>query len=452
MATRFSPPRGAAAITINSMVRGPTGAAGSVEIGAVTMLAPGATPTVANVGTVNDAVFDFGLPGTPTITPGAATALNAGSSPTVVNSGTSTAQVYDFGIPRGADAGMRYSFEASTTMAAPASGGLRFDNASIASVANIAVNASNADGVDVSDWIATWDESTNATKGYVVARKEGSGAVLGIFSLTSVTDNTSWLQLEVTFLSGSGSLSASDRVYLTPFRIGDKGVNGTTAISGTPTVNQFAAWVDSTTIKGVSITGIVKGNGASAPAAAVAGTDYLAPPSGTAILKANSGGALANATAGTDYCAATSGSSVLKGNSGNTTAATAGTDYVAPGTATAFTAQQGFTLATITDQATLAWTVSSAQKAKVTIGASRTMGAVTGAVEGYTYVLWVIQGGTGSYTITWTTSGAGSFDFGADGAPTLTTTVGKADLLCFESISIGGTLKLRYCGIKKGFG
>ena len=35
----------------------------------------------------------------------------------------------------------------------------------------------------------------------------------------------------------------------------------------------------------------------------VIGTDVLAPPSGTAILKANSGGALANATAGTDYVA-----------------------------------------------------------------------------------------------------------------------------------------------------
>jgi len=51
-----------------------------------------------------------------------------------------------------------------------------------------------------------------------------------------------------------------------------------------------------------SITGVLKGNG-TAISAASAGTDYLAPPSGTAILKANSGGALANATAGTDYVA-----------------------------------------------------------------------------------------------------------------------------------------------------
>lgn len=62
-----------------------------------------------------------------------------------------------------------------------------------------------------------------------------------------------------------------------------------------------------------SVTGVLKGNG-TAISAATAGTDYLAPPSGTSILKANSGGALANATAGTDY--------------------------VAPGTATTFTATQ----------------------------------------------------------------------------------------------------------------
>ena len=92
-----------------------------------------------------------------------------------------------------------------------------------------------------------------------------------------------------------------------------------------------------------TLTGVLKGNGTSAFTAATAGTDYLAPPSGTAILKANSGGALANATAGTDYLAPPSGTAILKANSGGALAnATAGTDYVAPGTATTFTAAQTF--------------------------------------------------------------------------------------------------------------
>jgi len=84
-----------------------------------------------------------------------------------------------------------------------------------------------------------------------------------------------------------------------------------------------------------TLTGIVKGSGTSAFSAATAGTDYLAPPSGTSILKGNSGGALANATAGTDYLAPPSGTSILKGNSGGALAnAVAGTDYQAPITLT----------------------------------------------------------------------------------------------------------------------
>lgn len=74
-------------------------------------------------------------------------------------------------------------------------------------------------------------------------------------------------------------------------------------INGTPAANSFGIWQSASALQGIAITGLVKGNGASAPAAAVAGTDYLAPPSGTAIQKANSGGALANAVAGTDYLA-----------------------------------------------------------------------------------------------------------------------------------------------------
>ena len=99
-----------------------------------------------------------------------------------------------------------------------------------------------------------------------------------------------------------------------------------TSVGGTGTVttvsvvsaNGFAGTVATpTTTPAITltttITGIIKGNG-TAISAATAGTDYLAPPSGTAILKANSGGALANAVSGTDYAPATSGTSILYGN------------------------------------------------------------------------------------------------------------------------------------------
>lgn len=228
-----------------------------------------------------------------TITAGTTTTGAAGTSATASNSGTSSDAVLDFTIPRGADAGLRYAFESSTSMAAPASGGLRLNNASLASVTAMAVNATNSDAIDVSDFIATWDDSTNTVKGYVEVRKEGSGAVLGLYQLTSVTDNTTWLQFAVTYVSGSGSFTAADSLYLTPYRTGNKGTDG----SGTGDVVGPAASVDSeialfssTTgkvIKRASISGLAKLT-SGVLSAATDGTDYY-NPGGTDVAVADGG-------------------------------------------------------------------------------------------------------------------------------------------------------------------
>jgi hypothetical protein len=93
---------------------------------------------------------------------------------------------------------------------------------------------------------------------------------------------------------------------------------GTVSSVSVSSANGFAGTVaNPTTTPAITLTttisGILKGN-ATAISAASAGTDYLAPPSGTALLKANSGGALANAVSGTDYAPATSGTAILYGN------------------------------------------------------------------------------------------------------------------------------------------
>lgn len=98
-------------------------------------------------------------------------------------------------------------------------------------------------------------------------------------------------------------------------RVTGNGITSVSVASSNGLAGTSSGGTTPTLTLSTSVNGIVKGNG-TALSAATAGTDYLAPPSGTAILKANSGGALANATAGTDY--------------------------VAPGTATTFTALQTF--------------------------------------------------------------------------------------------------------------
>jgi hypothetical protein len=83
---------------------------------------------------------------------------------------------------------------------------------------------------------------------------------------------------------------------------------------------------------------------------------------------------------------------------------------------------------TLTDQATVTWDMASGRVATVTLGASRTIAAPTNQKVG-TYILRVIQGGSGSYTLTWN----GNYKWTAQTAPVLSTAVGAVDIITFFS-------------------
>jgi hypothetical protein len=83
---------------------------------------------------------------------------------------------------------------------------------------------------------------------------------------------------------------------------------------------------------------------------------------------------------------------------------------------------------TLTDAATISWDTSLGRVATVTLGASRTIAAPTNQKVG-TYILRVVQGGTGSYTLTWN----GNFKWTAQTAPVLSTAVGAVDIFTFFS-------------------
>ena len=84
--------------------------------------------------------------------------------------------------------------------------------------------------------------------------------------------------------------------------------------------------------------------------------------------------------------------------------------------------------ATLTDQATIAWDVSTSPVAKVTLAGNRTLGAATNAQTGQFVSLLIIQDGTGSRTVTFNAA----YEFTEDTAPTLTTTAAKGDLFVFR--------------------
>lgn len=100
----------------------------------------------------------------------------------------------------------------------------------------------------------------------------------------------------------------------------------------------------------------------------------------------------------------------------------------------------------LTDAATIAIDASFGSCFRVTLTASRTMGAPANPSHAQVMVLRIIQGGSGSYTLSWNAAFAFSSDLPA---PTLSTTVGKYDVLGFL---YNGTLsKWLYVAEVKGF-
>jgi hypothetical protein len=175
-------------------------------------------------------------------------------------------------------------------------------------------------------------------------------------------------------------------------------------------------------------TGLLKNTtGTGVPSIAVAGTDYQAAQSVTGIVK-SSGTTRSAATVRTDYAEPTTAlaTGILKNttSTGAHTIATAGTDYVAPGTATTFTAQQTFkevkdTVHTITDGAAFEIDPANGSIQVVTLGASRTPAATN--FEAGQCVLLGIDDGT-AYSVTWTTVAPVWVKNGGSGAaPTLAT-------------------------------
>jgi|19_taG_2_1085344.scaffolds.fasta_scaffold00121_2 hypothetical protein len=141
----------------------------------------------------------------------------------------------------------KYTFDSSTTMADPGAGEIRFDNATVASVTNLAMDATSADtgNPDVSDLIASIDDGSNDThEGYVTIRKSGTPATFACYSVTgAVTDSTGWLQVPVTHVASNGTISNTDTLYISFVRTGAKGATGATGPAGagsdTPPDNVF---------------------------------------------------------------------------------------------------------------------------------------------------------------------------------------------------------------------
>jgi hypothetical protein len=226
--------------------------------------------------------------------------------------------------------------------------------------------------------------------------------LIGNSTGNTLTKSTLTAGTGVTITNGNGSIT-----------IAATGSGGTVTSVGLSMPSGFSVGSSPVTSSGTiavttTLSGVLKGTG-SGFSAATAGTDYLAPPSGTALLKANSGGALANAVAGTDYVTPTGTETLTNKTLTNPTV----TNY----TETAVTANTGTTY-------TIDITNGTVQILTLTGNCTFTFPTAT---AGKSFTLLLKQDATGSRTVTW----PAAVKWPSSTAPTITATASKMDKYVF---------------------
>jgi hypothetical protein len=155
----------------------------------------------------------------------------------------------------------KWTFDSSTSMGDPGTGDIRLNNATLASVTQIAVDATSAQtgNPDISDWVASWDDSTNdAVRGTIMIHEDGTPANFWVGNINGpIVDNTGWLQIPVTHLDSAGSFTAADNLVVSFSRSGDAGAGGIDMLWDADTTDADSGagkvWLNNGTLASVTV-------------------------------------------------------------------------------------------------------------------------------------------------------------------------------------------------------
>jgi hypothetical protein len=102
----------------------------------------------------------------------------------------------------------------------------------MSNVTQIYIDLLDANSVNVSDYIDSWDDSSSTVKGYLsINSNANDDTTFAVFRINSITTTTGYRKLNVTYMSGTSPTLAEECV-LTFYRTGDKGETGSTGPQG----------------------------------------------------------------------------------------------------------------------------------------------------------------------------------------------------------------------------
>ena len=382
----------------------------------------------------------------------------------------------------GATAGVTMTFSNDTTTTTdPGAGNFEFNNATVASVTEIAVDDNSAETGNpaIDAFVATFDDSTSTNKGIITFRHKTEPEIFAVFTIQSLTDATTHHRLGVTHIASSGTFDNTDPFVMHFTPSGDAGAAQNTFETFTPpsgdpiVADSSTDTFTITTSTGLTITGTAATDTlAFALAATLQDIAGLAVTDGGVIVGDGSNfvletGATARASIGADNVtlAGTPDYLTLSGQeiTRNPIDLTADVTGVLPAAnlPDAGTAAEGVVeLATAdeyrgNDSADLALTVGKAWDAMAevaltsssnsvawdmdggidfdidTLGENTTIANPTNVIVGKKGRLRIVQDGTGSRTVAW----GSNFEFAGGTAPTATTTASAEDIFYYDCIS-----------------
>jgi len=122
-------------------------------------------------------------------------------------------------------AGLDYVYSTTTADADPGTGVIRFNHATLSSATAAYMDDTDANSVDVSTYLLTWDDSTTtALRGTVKMVKSGTPSTYALYNITGAsTDASGYVKLALTHVASNGTFSNSDTVIIHNTRTGNTG-------------------------------------------------------------------------------------------------------------------------------------------------------------------------------------------------------------------------------------
>ncbi len=126
-----------------------------------------------------------------------------------------------------------YTFTTNTANTDPSAGFLKFNTPDPIDATELYIDDQDKNTTDIQSFIRTIDDSSSTIKGHFRISLKNNSAVFGLYTISSLHENSGYYTVNCAYVSGSNVLfSNSDDIIITFARTGDRGDKGATGAQG----------------------------------------------------------------------------------------------------------------------------------------------------------------------------------------------------------------------------